>query len=111
MSIYQKGYSDMMEKLSVSPELAKAVLIGKALGMSLKDVARPGGYSAQVSRKKIIDYLKKFPRTIRRAGPEARLKIYGPPQIEAPTRWANLAWKPEMATAGKMHTHRLLGLR
>jgi len=111
MTPYQRGYSAILIKLAVSSQLAKKVLLGKGLGMTLDDVLSAGTYDAATSKKRILDFLKRYPRTIRKAGPEAQRMIYGPPQIEAPQRWANMAWNPDATTMGKLHVQRLLGLR
>jgi len=111
MTPYQRGYTKILTKLAVSSQLAKKVLLGKGLGMTLDDVLSAGVYNAAASKKRIMNFLKKYPRTIRKAGPEAQRMIYGPPQIETPPRWAAMAWNPEPATMGKMHVQRLLGIR
>jgi len=99
---------DSALKTAVSPELAKAVLIAKGVGLAMDDLVRASGPKRTIEQ--ILAPLRKYKRTIRRAGPEARRHIFGPPQVEEPVRWANVAWKPDAATAGKMHVHRMLGI-
>ena len=108
MTSFQRGYAAMLEKLAVSKELAQKVLMGKGIGLVMDDLL--AAQRSGKSMEHLLAPLKKFPRTIRKAGPEARRQIYGPPQVEPPVRWADMAWEAAPATKGRIETLYRLGL-
>lgn len=93
---FKLGYSQALEKLAISPEMVQRALLSRGIKEGLGDVLSPQSNPGVLDR--VHEVLKKFPRTIRRAGPEARRLIYGrQPQfkMQAPIS-SRMAWKPDM---------------
>ena len=90
------------QKRAVSRELAQRALFGKSLRVGLDDIMMPSANAGTIDRVRAI--LKKYPKAIRKAGPEARRFIYGPPAMELkmPETFTANIWKPDSTVVKQM---------
>ena len=94
---YSAGREAALLKFAVSKELAQRALLSRGLKEGLGDLLSASGGGKTLD--KVHNILKQFPKTIRRAGSEARRMIYGhQPQFKMqPPISSQMAWKPDLS--------------